>query len=115
MSDSPLIIDLAALDPNAINAEHFGGKALGLARLCHAGLPTPAGFAVSASTKSPEEAAIAALARAGGTGVYAPARGTKALHSCSSSSALGVQPWRSDVVSWSGVSAALQTRSSSLT
>src|SRR2546422_4753875 len=54
MSDSPVILDLSALDPDGADAERFGGKALGLARVRHDGLPTPAGFAVSAGTQSPE-------------------------------------------------------------
>ncbi len=54
MSDSPTILDLSALDPDAANAELFGGKALGLARLCRAGAPTPRGFAISASKRPPE-------------------------------------------------------------
>ena len=56
MSDSPLIIDLAALDPDAVNAEHFGGKALGLARLRQAGFPVPDGIALGGEALGAPEA-----------------------------------------------------------
>jgi rifampicin phosphotransferase len=44
-------LHLQALDE--ITSDYFGGKAAGLARLCHSGLPVPEGFAVSATVQDP--------------------------------------------------------------
>ena len=59
---SPLLVPLAS--PEAADTERFGPKAANLARLAHAGLPTPGGFCVDAAAYRRQVEALALEATA---------------------------------------------------